>query len=1120
LKAEILRNKPELITFLSLNSNSDSVKLRPKVTKRSDEGLNLLSSFAQQRLWFIDQLQGGSAEYNMPAALQIDGDFDVDAAEQAITRIIARHETLRTVFKAEGDNTLQIIQSKFEFKLIRHDLSQLDETEQQANVKALILDNSLKTFDLSQDLMVRASYLHLSTPAKPKQDILLFNLHHIASDGWSIGVLLDEFVTQYQAIIEGKPDPLSPLPIQYADYAHWQRRWLIGEVLEGQLAYWTKQLNEVPAVHSLPLDYPRPKIKGHQGAVVTTHLDAHLAQRLQQIASDSQLTPFMLLHAGLALVLSRHSNSHDIVVGTPMANRMQVELKSLIGFFANTLVLRVDTRHDTLADYLTHIRSVNLAAQAHQDIPFEQLVDRCKVPRSSQYAPLFQVTFSMNTSEQSDLVIAGINFTPIGGAEVVAKFDLDINAQVTEEGIDFSWVYDTSLFTQAHIEVLSEHLNRLLIGIAEAPDSKLCDLQMLSKDEIKHLIFELNDTKTDHPEDKLIHELFEAQVKKTPANIAVVFQDVQLSYLQLNQRANQLARHLIELGVKPDDIVGICVERSEEMLVGILAILKAGGAYLPLEPDYPSARLNHILDDSKAKTLVIQQELISLFSLQKQNIVNLNDSQCFSQYSVKNLDSSAIGLTAEHLAYVIYTSGSSGAPKGVMIEHKAIAVHARLWSKHLNLTAQDRIIQFASISFDGAPESIFSSLQAGASLFIREQVIWGVSEFYQYCLDNRITVVDLPPAYCLQLLQTQTKSIQNFWNQDNLRLLVLGGDTFNQEIISLWNRFDTNCRLINAYGPTEATVTATTYELHNYSSESSVPIGKALPERELYILHKNGLLVPSGCVGELCIGGQCLARGYLNSPELTDELFIPNRFSDDPNGRLYKTGDLVRYLPDGNLEFIGRIDDQVKIRGFRIELNEIQQLLSESLLISSCLVLAREDKTGQKQLVAYVVTANETDLATSDLTGQLRKALQINLPDYMVPSSFVLMDEWPLTANGKIDKKALPEVDGTLLQGEYIAPATDTEQTLVQIWANLLKLRQNAISVTANFFELGGHSLLLVRLLSTVEQATSVKFDLRQIYINASIRGMAELIDYYNSSYQFNRSMKQEKNEELERVEF
>ena len=1109
LKGRIVANKADIIAYLEReaieHSSSDN-----RITRMSADQAPQLS-FAQYRLWFIDQLQGGSAQYNMPAALQVDGDFDVDAAEQAINRIIARHEPLRSVFV--GSEPTQVIHQQFDFSLTRHDLTGFEQNEQQSQVDQLLLRDSSMIFDLAADLMVRASYLTLSA----NRGVLLFNMHHIASDGWSMGILVKEFVIQYQAVQTGDETStnaaLPPLEIQYRDYAHWQRNWLQGEVLENQLNYWVKQLDDLPPVHSLPLDYTRPAIETFEGAMVTSERDNVFSEQLQQVAQVYQITPFMLLHGALALLLSRHSHTKDIVIGTPVANRMQTELTPLIGFFVNTLVLRTDCGIADFGDYLKHIKSVNLQAQAHQDVPFEQLVEHCHVQRSTAHTPLFQIMFTVDNIEQSELVLPGVTFTPATQAQsndVVAKFDLDLEAQFTAQGMRLSWTYNTSLFSQQTVQRFDQQLNNLLTAVIETDHQtdnqpcRLSELSMLSSQETTQLMDWSQGVLANGSPDELqhrlqaeglIHRLFEAQVSRTPDAVALVFERQQLSYAQLNARANQVARYLVgNHQLTPDTLVAICVERSLEMVVGIVAILKAGGAYVPIDPDYPADRQQHMLTDSAATVVLTQQSLLDNLPATGQSVICLDSDQFeaqFEAFETHNLSQQQVSTSGQDLAYVIYTSGSTGLPKGVMVEHRPVVQHLAAAIDLLGLTAQDRVFQFASMSFDVFVEQTFAALSVGATLCLRGSSILTADQFYAYCQQHQITVTDLSPLYLAELLADVDGG--SFWQKTSLNRVVVGGDVLPDVVAEQWQAIvPPSCRLMNGYGPTETIITTTVAQISEQSTGHStkVTIGKPLAGHSVYLLDEQQQLVPQGAVSELYIGGECLARGYLNQPELTAKQFINNPFGE---GRLYKTGDLVRYLPDGDIAYLGRTDHQVKIRGYRIELGEIEHLLGECDGVASALVLAKQDASGQQSLVAYLVAEGEHDEA--DLIAGIKRQLKSGLPDYMVPAVFMVIPQWPKTAAGKIDRNALPQPNTSQLLGDYIAPVTDTEKTLTEVWSVLLNRPTDAISTTANFFELGGHSLLAVRLVGEIRQLLNQELSIKDIFATPSIAPLAALID-------------------------
>ncbi|WP_168204328.1 non-ribosomal peptide synthetase [Aliikangiella coralliicola] len=1093
----------DLFEFATIKSLSERIekseektllnKVLPPITarKRNQDIFESTLSFAQQRLWFIDRLEEGSSQYNTPIALLVKGSFDIDAAEQSVKRIILRHESLRTVFKERASGPVQVILNEFQFQLARYDLSGLEKEIQEQELQKLIAKDTSKIFDLCKDLMVRVSYIHLQGKGEKGEGVLLFNIHHIASDGWSIGVLVNEFVIQYQAIQQGKTDPIPPLAIQYVDYSQWQRDWLQGEVLESQLAYWKQQLDDVPVVHNLPLDFSRPDTKQHIGKMVGGRLSSEVTNRLRHVARENEVTIFMLIHAALAIVLSRHSNHHDIVIGTPVANRQQAELELLIGFFVNTLVLRVDTRYDTLTDYLTHIRKVNLDAQSHQDIPFEQLVEHLKVQRSTQHSPLFQILFTMDASEQGELDIPGLSFENLKSTDVVAKFDLEIGARESEAGLSFEWIYDVSLFTQAHIEKLHEHLNRLLTCIAEKPESKLFELSMLSTREIHHLTQQMNDTWADHPEDKCIHELFEAQVNKTPDNIAIWFEDKHLTYQALNESSNQLAHYLQERGLEAEDLVGICVERSLEMVIGILAILKAGGSYVPLDPGYPKARLEYMIKDSNIKHLLTQSDLTEKFSLSNDVQVVELDLKSFTMSLLdypKTNPAKIRKLVKKPLAYVIYTSGSTGNPKGVMVEHSALVNFLMSMNDKFPsiFCYPSKLLAVTTISFDIASLEILGPISQGGQVVLASKAdSLDPIRLIQLLEEHDIKGMQATPATWELLINAN-------WSGKTDLVVLSGGETL--PICLAKQLLARSHQLWNCYGPTEASVWSLVKAITvDDLSQDTLSLGGPLKNYSHYILNDKQQLLPFGSIGELYIGGAGLARGYLNQPELTAEKFVPNPFSDKADDRLYKTGDLVRYLPDGNLAFIGRIDEQVKIRGFRIELGEIENQLSACESVASCVVVVREDEVGQKSIIAYLAQVKSED--ETKLVVELRDNLQNRLPSYMLPSAFVILDEFPLTPNGKIDKKALPAPEAVLLQDEYIAPESESESILVSIWAELLKLPADAISVTANFFELGGHSLLAVRLVSDIRIRLHQELAIKVIFESSTIRALAKLID-------------------------
>ncbi|MCF2858429.1 amino acid adenylation domain-containing protein [Pseudoalteromonas sp. SMS1] len=1072
---------------VAIESHDNSVPVVPiEVIERVQDHYDV--SFAQQRLWFMDKLQGGTPEYNMPMAFNVPGSLDMPLLNQVFMRIIERHEILRTVYiEVEGEAKQRILDiSEVDFSIKVSDLRHLTGETKTKAVRTQVEAEAAKVFDLAHDLMLRATYLRTSE----ETGVLVFTMHHIASDGWSMEVLTKEFIALYDALGQDKAEPLPAITVQYADYAHWQRTHIEGEVLDGQLNYWQTQLADLPPVHSLPLSYPRPDTKQHAGGLLQGHLSADVGARLSAIAKQYRLTPFMLLHGIVSLLLSRHSNNADIVVGTPVANRLQDELAPLIGFFVNTLVLRVDTNHESLPSYFEHIRQVHLDAQANQDVPFEQLVERLKAPRSTAHTPLFQIMMTTNTDygvNQRDAAayLSGMEITPYDADSVQEKFDLNIDISLKEEGVGIFWSYDLSLFDADAIARLNTHLCQLLTGLSEVSDFSVAphQLPMISAQEHHHLVVELNDTSLDYQKHHCIHELFEQQVQVTADQTAVIYEDSYLTYRALNERANQLAHYLVETqGVQPDTLVGLCVERSLDMVVGILGILKAGCAYVPLDPSYPQSRLDYMLEDAALKTIVSHKQASGKLGRFLGEVIDLGNTALLKQYNSYNIAKSSIGLTSSNLAYLIYTSGSTGNPKGVMVEHHSVCnlIASQQVSYGFESNRREVGILLASYAFDASVEQIFLMLLSGGQLVIpRKEVLLSAEGLSKCIFSNKVSHVDSTPSHLLSFVPKL--------KFENVARIVSGGEPFIAQLMD-YIRAD----VFNVYGPTEACVTSHVSRLNH-------AIGKGVGNSNTFVLSDKLELVVKGAVGELYIGGAGLARGYLNRPDLTAERFIDNPYYDENNSnsskRLYRTGDLVRYLPDNNLEFIGRVDDQVKIRGFRIELGEVESQLAAQAEVDSALVMAKE-LAGSQQLVGYIKPTHELEVSShASLVSDVKASLLSQLPNYMVPSMLIVVNEWPLTPNDKIDRKALPEPDSNLLLGEYVGPQSKTEKALVEMWSELLGVDANIISTTSNFFELGGHSLMVVRSVAMIKQKFSVSLEVATMFDSPDIQKLAESID-------------------------
>ncbi|MCF6442787.1 non-ribosomal peptide synthase/polyketide synthase [Pseudoalteromonas luteoviolacea] len=1079
-----------------VSTSSDFVRPDIKAAERGKHGDEL--SFAQQRLWFIDQLQGESPEYNMPFAFLLSGYFDITAASQSLTAIIARHEILRTVYQEVDGQPLQHVLPCVEFSLTYHDLSSISEEEQTAALNTLLIEEAKRPFDLSKDLLLRCSYVAL----EEEKGVLLFNMHHIASDGWSMALLTNEFTSLYRGHVTGNPVTLKALPLQYADYAKWQRKFLQGELLEAQLNYWRRQLEDVPITHGLRLDHARPQIKGYEGERLEGKLSKEVSQGLEKLASIHQLTPFMLVHSALSLVLARHSNSSDIVIGTPAANRLQSEVESLIGFFVNTLVLRVNTTAKSLSHYLKHVREVHLGAQSHQDVPFEQLVELLNIPRNTSHTPLFQIMLTTASDyglEHSgeDLALPELSLTALSSNQFISLFDIEVDVQFNTKGVQLNWTWDKRLFEASRIAELNQHLQNILTNLSQiTQDASLNELDMLSNQERHYLLHSLNDTAADYASGKCVHELFQRHAELNPDAIAVVYEEESLSYGELNRRSNQLAHYIRNnYSAGPDELIGICVERGLDMIVGVLGIMKAGSAYVPMDPNYPDSRLAYMMSDANMSVVLTTCTVASCLPQGDYSKVILDDVNILTLLEKQSaLPPMNTTLTPEHLAYVIYTSGSTGQPKGVMIQHESVVQRYFGWQDAYQLLSQSRRhLQMAGFGFDVFSGDFVRALCSGGALVIcPRQTLVEPQKLYELIVEKCINIGEFTPAI-FRTLCTYIKSIDAPFPP--FSYAIVGSDSWSlaehQETLNLMQK---GTKLVNSYGTTECTIDSS-YFLSDKGTdtiEDVSNIGRPFNNVSLFVLDKALNLLPAGVTGELHIGGAGLARGYLNQPELTASRFIENPFYDasltQSSSRLYRTGDLVRYLPDGNLAFIGRADSQVKVRGFRIEPGEVEHHLTRCEGVGSALVMA-VGNTSAQQLVAYVVPSSDT-LKNSDWLQKVKKLLSDRIPLHMVPSIWMQVDEWPLTPNGKIDRKALPSVNSRQFVGEYEAPESQIEKALVDIWAALLKVEPESVSTTANFFELGGDSIMSIQVVTRGRQA-GYHFSVRDLFDTQTIRALA-----------------------------
>jgi amino acid adenylation domain-containing protein len=1045
-------------------------------------------SFAQQRLWFIHELEPSSSAYNMPVAVRLKGRLDQSALERTLSEIVSRHESLRTSFGTSDGQPVQLITPPAELTLPVLDLSSMPEPLRLAEAQRLATVDAGQSFDLARGPLYRASLLRLDS----EDHVLLFTMHHIISDGWGMGVLVREVGELYSAFAEGKPSPLAPLPIQYADFAHWQRKYLAGEVLEAHWQYWKQQLGGTLPVMELPTDRPRQLVQSFRGSSQALNLSASLIESLKALARREGVTLFMLLLAAFKAMLYRYTGQEDIIIGSPIANRNRLEVEGLIGFFVNTLALRTDlSGSPTFRDLLKRVRRVALEAYAHQDMPFEQLVEQLQPERSTSRHPLFQVMFQLENAPMGEALLPGLTLQPVEVERVTTQFDLSLDLLEDLDGLVAVAEYSTDLFDGQTITRMLRHFQNVLEGVVENPDERIARLPLLASAEREQLLVRWNETHKDYPVDRCLYELFEAQVKRSPSAVAVEGGGEQLSYAELNRRANQLACYLRGLGLRPEMRVCVLMERSLEMVTGLLAVLKAGGAYVPLDPRYPKARLAFIMEDAQASVLITQGRLRELMPEHQARVICLDaDAEAIAQQSELDLVDSA---DADNLAYVIYTSGSTGQPKGVCVTHRSLVNHQAAVREDYALSADDRVLQFASLSFDVAAEEIFPTLLSGATVVLRDEQTHGFGAgLLRQLEEERVTVLNLP-ASTWQEWAGELSVERASW-PDCLRLLIVGSERVSSESFAAWRKMASDrTRLLNAYGTTETTITATLFQPATNQEAAhagpALPIGRPLANTQAYILDQFSEPVPVGAIGELYIGGAGLARGYLNRPDLTAEKFIPHPFADEPGARLYRTGDLARYLPDGNIDFLGRVDYQVKVRGFRIEPGEIEAVLSEQAKVRHAIVMARQDVDGQNQLVAYVVAERDQAIKKTELRERLRE----RLPEFMVPQVFVLMDELPLMPNGKVDRRALPAPENVRDEAEALElPQSEVERAIAGIWQEVLRL--DKVGIHENFFDLGGHSLLMVQVHNRLRKALDANITMLDLFKYPTISLLTEYI--------------------------
>ncbi len=1131
LRKRIAALPPEKRALFERQLREKGLQLDRATICKRDNLKELPLSFAQQRLWFLHQLEADTTAYNIAFSWRFTGNLDIALLQSCLNTIVQRHEILRTAFVAVNGQPNQVIIPELLLALPIIDLRTVPELTRQIEVEKLTKQEARYPFNLTEAPLIRVKILQITD----NENILLLTLHHLIADGWSRGVILRELTALY------KGSTLPELPIQYVDFAVYQQQWLQGEELAVQTAYWKQQLNNL-SILELPTDNPRKPVQTFRSATESVLISEEILHSLKDLSRKQSVTLFMSALAAFKVLLHRYTSQDDIAIGSPIANRNWTEVEPLIGFFVNTLVLRTDvSANPTFLEFLQRVKDVAAGAFKHQDLPFAKLVEEIQPQRSLSHNPLFGIMFQVQNEAYQlqnalnpELAIPGLSLEQMWSDSGSTKFDMTWHLVERNEGLLAVVEYSTDLFNQDTIARMLGHFQVLLKGIIDNPNQHLSELPILTEIEHQQLLVEWNNTYTKYPLEQGIHQLFEKQVEKTPDNIAVElknltpqppslqgngenlkplsckergFSDTVLTYQELNNKANQLAHYLRKQGVKPDMLVGICVERNPLMLVGLLGILKAGGAYVPIDAKLPSSRIALMLADSQVSILITQEKILAqLPANSAQTICIDSEWETISQLSINNPLNQTV---AENLAYVIYTSGSTGNPKGTLLTHQGLTNYLSWAIEAYNLAQGNGSPVQSSIGFDATITSLYAPLMVGktVTLIPEEQEIEALSNLLnsESNSNNDFSLVKLTPAHLKVLSQLETSPPSPLLNkergvrQDGVRLnptraFIIGGEALLENHLEFWRENFPNTRLINEYGPTETVVGCCIYDASNKPSSSTVPIGKAIANVQLYVLDKYLQPVPIGIPGELYIGGVGVARGYLNKPELIAEKFIPNPFKEQlpitnyqlPITKLYKTGDLVRYLPDGNLEYLGRLDNQVKIRGFRIELEEIEAVLNQHPQIEFNCVIPYVDNSGNQRLVAYIVSSHPI------VNNQIREFLQQILPDYMIPSFFVELESLPLTNNGKVDRKNLPVPDLSERENENnTPPTTEKEIILTEIWSEVLGVN---VGIDDNFFEMGGDSILSIQIIARANQA-GLTLTPRQLFQYQTIAELATVAD-------------------------
>jgi len=1098
---KVVKNLKKQGVFLKVNG--DKLQIKQQKDEISDVNLTELKankkkiisylkskyaplSFGQERLWFLDKYEHNSS-YNLPVAIRMYGVLEVDILKEVLFEIIRRHEILRTNFKMLNNEPRQVVNSiedsilhkNSKYKLEIIELDHLAKENADIQILKLIEEKSQKPFDLENDCLIRFFLYKISE----QESVLFMNKHHIISDGWSSSILTKEISLLYEAYNGNKPSPLEKLPIQYADYSIWQREYLKGEVLTKQSEYWRNKLSGT-AILELPTDKIRPMEKTHNGNKLFFRLDKDISGKLDALSKENNVTLFMTLLSVFKVLLNKYTGQDDICVGSPIANRTRSEVEKLIGFFVNTLALRSDLSGNiSFVDFIKQIKQTTLDAYSNQDMPFEKVIEIIQPERNLSYSPLFQVMMVLQNNPASELFFGDLSLRPVEFEQTVSKFDLIISFKETAEGLLGEIEYNTNLFEKDRIERMVGHINILVESIISNPTVTISELEILASTEKHKLLVEWNDTEADYPKDKCIHQLFEEQVEKTPLNIALQYEQEELTYHELNDRSNQLARYLQNKGVNSNSKIALIMDRSFEMLISIFGILKSGGCYVPIDSSYPNARINYIIDNSETQLVLTEKAHID--KLDKGQAIEVFEDLDLKEFEVSNLERTS---KPTDLSYIIYTSGSTGNPKGVMVGHSSVVNLLHFMQDKFPLTHHDSYLLKTSFCFDVSVIELFGWILGGSKLSILTKdherdpgkILDAISNF-------QVTHINFVPSVFKSF--SQSIILEEKSKLETLQYIMLAGESLIREHLREFKELGLNIQIENLYGPTEATVYASNSPINLELSEP-ITIGKPLSNAQMYILGLKNELQGIGIPGELCISGDGLAIGYLNNLELTQEKFIDHPFKEGE--KLYKTGDLARWLPDGNIEFLGRIDHQVKIRGFRIELGEIENALLQHESIKEGVVLAREEQD-DKYLCAYIVSEGDFNQEA------VRTFLSTSLPDYMIPSYFVELDSLPLTSNGKVNRKVLPSPE-VKAEVDYVAPSNETEERLVTMWSEVLNRPEEEISVIANFFALGGHSLKATIFINKLFEATGYELKLGDFFNISTIKEISDIFLLVNEN--------------------